>query len=399
MQDLAPRVFVSSVVEGFEEFRRAAKQAIQEAGAIPVLVNEDLPSLSTSSRNACFNAVDSSDIFALIIGQHGGWRTPSGRLVVEEEFERARKRKLPILVFIKNGDRDRDADQLARSVSDYIRGYFRTTFSTANELGDAMRGALDHAIGVSSRPMTDSFELQKLVNAPLTFGNEACIRIVLAPERNEEVFDALDLGSAELLNRVYGIAHGPSVQLLNYQHPKQPEVSSNAVLIHQESPHGRSGLQEVVLEIRGSGLIIIDSNITGRVRTVGSHDIGAMFVIAEEDLESALMASFRFCAELYESFDPYRRHEGFLYNACLSGIGYRQLERNPQPRSSFSMRTNSGSTVAVYDGPAAARSSIASESRRGGQTCGCFVGPEVGFSLGSQSRVYYRSPNPASISM
>jgi ABC-type branched-subunit amino acid transport system substrate-binding protein len=45
-------VFVSSVIDGFQTFREAARAAIEAAGGEPVLVNEDFPSLAASSRNA-----------------------------------------------------------------------------------------------------------------------------------------------------------------------------------------------------------------------------------------------------------------------------------------------------------------------------------------------------------
>ena len=79
------RVFVSSVVDGFETFRQSAREGILAAGGEPVLVNEDFPSLSLSPRNACLDAVESSDVVVSIIGAWGGWTTPSGKLVVDEE--------------------------------------------------------------------------------------------------------------------------------------------------------------------------------------------------------------------------------------------------------------------------------------------------------------------------
>jgi hypothetical protein len=87
---IRPRVFVSSVVEDFQAYREADRAAIHAAGGEPILVNEDFSSMQTSSRNACLDAVASSDIFVLTIGARGGWRAPSGRLVVEEELEEAR---------------------------------------------------------------------------------------------------------------------------------------------------------------------------------------------------------------------------------------------------------------------------------------------------------------------
>ncbi len=38
------------------------------------LVNEDFPSQAGSSRNTCLDAIDSCDIFLLVIGGRGGWK-------------------------------------------------------------------------------------------------------------------------------------------------------------------------------------------------------------------------------------------------------------------------------------------------------------------------------------
>jgi hypothetical protein len=67
-----PRVFVSSVIEGFQAYRQAAARAVEAAGGEPVLVNEQFPSLAASSRNACLDAVESCDSFVLILGARGG---------------------------------------------------------------------------------------------------------------------------------------------------------------------------------------------------------------------------------------------------------------------------------------------------------------------------------------
>jgi hypothetical protein len=73
------RVFVSSVVEGFQAHREAARTAIHAAGGDAILVNEDSPSIQTSSRNACLDAVASSDIFVLVVGERAaGEPRPDG---------------------------------------------------------------------------------------------------------------------------------------------------------------------------------------------------------------------------------------------------------------------------------------------------------------------------------
>ena len=83
---------VSSVVAGFENERQAARQGVEEAAGDPLLVNEDFPAMGSSPRNACLDAVDSCDVYLVILGAKAGFIAPSGKPVVEEEYERAIER-------------------------------------------------------------------------------------------------------------------------------------------------------------------------------------------------------------------------------------------------------------------------------------------------------------------
>ena len=173
-----PRVFVSSVIDGFKPYREAARAAITNAGGEPVLVNEDFSSQDASSRNACLDAVDSCDIFILLIGERGGWHAPSGKLVVEEELERAQLRYLRCLVFIQSGVvQDDESKRLARAVSDYVTGYFRTTFRDKTELKTNIEAALREPLGNAMAPLTNVTNLQKtLIDAPALIQNQVSIR-------------------------------------------------------------------------------------------------------------------------------------------------------------------------------------------------------------------------------
>src|SRR5437764_1091394 len=128
-----PLVMVSSVVEGFAEFREAARRGIEAAGGVPLLVNEDFASQAQSSRNVCLDAVASSDMYLVIVAERGGWETPSGKLATEEEYEEALRRKKPVLVFLSPGPRDAKAKRFASRLSQYTTGHFRESFSTPRE--------------------------------------------------------------------------------------------------------------------------------------------------------------------------------------------------------------------------------------------------------------------------
>src|SRR5947209_18011722 len=135
-----PRVFVSSVMRDFGAFRFAARQGIIDAGLKPVLI-EDVPSLDASSRTACLDLVRSSDVYIVVIGDRPG-ASPLSKPVVEEEFDEARRRKLPRLMFLQNVERDAETEALAMRLSDYVSGRFRATFDTPEGLRVAIRNAL-----------------------------------------------------------------------------------------------------------------------------------------------------------------------------------------------------------------------------------------------------------------
>jgi len=180
-----PRVFVSSVIEGFEVYRQIVKTTTIQAGGEPVLVNEDFPSQASSSRNVCLDAIDSCDDFVLLIGERGGWTTPSGKLVIEEEFEHARRKKLPILVFLESVRREDKAEALVKKVSDYVSGVFRTSYTNADELGTKVLEALSGVfVGHGARKI-DMDVMDSLLKVVLKIEHQCVLRFVLMQERVE----------------------------------------------------------------------------------------------------------------------------------------------------------------------------------------------------------------------
>ncbi len=267
-----PRVFVSSVVQGFEEFREVARNAIVRSGGEAVLVNEDFPALAISPRNACLDGVDSCDVYIAIIGVRGGWTTPSGKLVVEEEYERATANGLPVVVFLQNAERDADAARLASKLSDYVTGTYRCSFETPQGLEVEVERALESVLAVLKRPVVSDEQFLAVFDAPFQLPNETTLRVGLTPERTEEVIDPVLLGAPEFLETVYRLGHTPTIRLFSYQQPKSARVENQSLVIRQESIAGvHTGVEEVRLEVSESGQVVIDTNVTGR--TIESRKI------------------------------------------------------------------------------------------------------------------------------
>jgi len=344
------RVFVSSVVDGFGQFREAARAAIIAAGGAPVLVNEDLPALATSSRNACLDVIDSCDYFISIIGSRGGWTAPSGKLVVEEEYEHARARKKPVLAFLQTVQRDADATRFAEHLSDYVDGVFRRSFSTVGELQAEITQALSALIDEAQESMNMPHHQRDYFDDPYIVPNMAMLRFVLLPERQEEVVDPMRLGSDSFRNLVYEIGHLASVNLLSYERPKTADIFGDDLVITQTESNGRHGEgQHVRIQITGVGEIVIDANVTGRVSRRPSYSISSSMVVAAEDIEAVLVLCFAFTAAFYDRIDPHKRHQRFAFNAGLSGLAYRTIVRNPEARSSCQMSMRDNKTILAFD--------------------------------------------------
>lgn len=336
---IRPRVFVSSVIEGFQAYREVARQAIKNSGGEPILVNEDFPSLMDSPRNVCLDAVDSADFFISIVGERGGWKTPSGKLVMEEEYERACLKKLPILVFLQDIERDSDAQIFAKRLSDYIDGSFRVAFKSPAELKAKLEKSLTPLLSRSVEKHMKKDELIKFLEEPYLIADETSLRFILAPEREEEVIDPIIFDHEDFIRNVYAIGHSKEVNLFDYLRQKEQGIEEESLVIHQFDPRGsrKDTIEEVRLELNESGQIVIDSNVTHRVIR-GQHNSGFldMMVVACEDIETVLNASFRFVAALFDSIDRFKRYQRFFYNVVLSNIGYRELVKEPKEQSSYS---------------------------------------------------------------
>ena len=124
------RVFVSSVVGGYEEYRTAAQNAIEALDHEAVLMERTHPSSPGPSRGECRRKIEGSDVVVLLLGSRYGDPEESGKSPTHEEFDHARSVGKPILVFVEDVD-ERDVAQgdFLAKISGWEDGYFRTKYS------------------------------------------------------------------------------------------------------------------------------------------------------------------------------------------------------------------------------------------------------------------------------
>jgi nucleoside 2-deoxyribosyltransferase len=135
------KIFISSVVRGYEHYRATARKAVELLQHTPG-ISEYFPAQPQSSEAACMAEVKASDVVVLILGAEYGYETPSGRSVTQQEYHHARALNKPVLAFLENVEATGKQKAFRQQVSDYTNGLFRESFSTEAELYDGIIKAL-----------------------------------------------------------------------------------------------------------------------------------------------------------------------------------------------------------------------------------------------------------------
>lgn len=131
------KVFVSSVIEGFEAYRMAARRGIESIDADPVMA-EDFGARPYSSERACLTEIDGSDVFVLLLGERYGFETDQGISVTQQEFRYAKKIGLPVLVFVQGISMEERQTAFRQEVEAFHSGFCRDQFGSEEQLKDAV---------------------------------------------------------------------------------------------------------------------------------------------------------------------------------------------------------------------------------------------------------------------
>lgn len=131
------KVFISSVINGYDHFRTAAEEAIRALGH-EVIRAEDFGASSNSPRVACLDGVRQSDVVVLLLGKSYGVAQDFGLSATHEEFREAKGQK-ELLAFVEDvADREAAQDEFVREVQDWSGGVFTEFFGTAAALRQAV---------------------------------------------------------------------------------------------------------------------------------------------------------------------------------------------------------------------------------------------------------------------
>ena len=293
------RIFISSLITGMEAERAGAKRAVEMLGHEAIMA-ESFGALSASPQVACLSELRQSDLVVLILGKHYGQRQASGVSATHEEFREAQGRK-PLLVFVQDGQPDKDQTELIREAGGWEKGLYRASFEDAKSLEAKVTGALhSYELANAAAPL-DAVELvarAKSLMPPVTSGSgPAMLQLAVAAGPVHAVIRPAELESRSLSEAIEQRALFGPPALFDRKRGTSVGLQEDALVIAQEGRYG----QGASIKLWPSGDFFIQLPVE---RDEGGKGFP---VLIEEDIAEALNNSLLHAGWLLEHIDPTHR--------------------------------------------------------------------------------------------
>lgn len=308
------KVFISSLIGGYQDYRAAAVEAIETLGH-QVVKAEDFPASSGTPQQACLAAVRDCDVVVLLLGERYGYVQSSGLSATHEEYREARERK-PVPVFVEDVSQREGAQQaFLDEVQAWSTGQFRASFTTPGDLKTVIVRALhEHELATSAGPVDESEMLDRAV--------------AMLPDEQ-----ASSWGGRPLLS--FAVAGGPYQQVLR---PVDLEDQDLAVSVQHEAFFGEHPVLDrnasSTTSIRGNTLVLAQDSASVALDQAGWIQVAqpaltdtdaarqGLPAVIVEDLVDSLENAIRFSGWLLEHVDPERRLTDVVPVARITNTSY-----------------------------------------------------------------------------
>lgn len=305
------KVFISSVIAGFQPFRDAASRGARTLRH-EVIKAEDFGASPDSPQRVCLAGVRKADAQMLILGARYGEIQASGLSPTHEEFREARER-CDVLVFVQEGvtPEPRQGDFL-REVRDWAGGHYTASFSTAEELLDAVVTAL-HDLETSRNGADEGNDrlverARALVPEERGFDSPSlCVVVVGSP--NQQVIRPVDIERTDLADRILQQALFGASPVFSKASGCDHDVRGDQLVLRQRDA-------SILLDQTGSVRIVQPA------RSTSSEDRSYLPVLIEEDVRETLERGFRFASWVMDSVDATARLSRVAPLAALIRGGY-----------------------------------------------------------------------------
>lgn len=338
------KIFLSSVITGYEAFRDAAAAGIATLGHA-ALRAEDLGASPDSPQSACLAGVRSADVVVLIFGARYGHVQSSGLSATHEEYREARDTR-PVIVLIEAATTPEPPQaEFLREVQGWERGHFTAEFRDAGDLRDKVIRALhEYALATESAPLDEDELLERahrLVPSPRNFsGSELALVVAGGPRR--AVLRPAELEDEQFHRFVTAEALTGEDAVLSPARATDLSLKGDSVQLIQDR-----GVAAVVVDEQGSLLMVQPAIEHDRWRT-------GIPSIIEEEVVAQLTRALRFSGRVLDHIDEARRLTHVALVVAVRGVGHmpwRTREEQQRSPNSASMSMRGTNDVAVTLSP------------------------------------------------
>lgn len=298
------RVFLSSVIAGFGEYREAAADAIATLGH-EVVRSEQFGVRSDTPQRACLGELRATDLVVLVLGaRYGSVNSDSGLSATHEEFREAAAAK-PVLVFIQSRvTPEGQQAALIGEAQDWARGGLTGSFATPDDLRRAVTQAVHRwQIAQSAGPgdQTEMLERGRRL-LPDSRSGGAKLALVAVPGPRQELVSPARLDSSQLREQLLELAQTSSL----FDRFERTAVRDELECLVLEQPAAS-------LQLDSSGTLCIVQPAAFRDSTNRMR----METLVEEDLRDRIGQTLRTLAAGLDSFDPTHRCPSVVVIAAL----------------------------------------------------------------------------------
>lgn len=230
------KVFISSVISGFEEFRDAAATAIRALDHEPMRA-EDYGASPSSPQQVCLAGVRAAEIVVLLLGARYGHPQRSGLSATHEEYEEARREGKVILTFVQAGVPQEPAQEaLIRQVQEWVEGQYTDEFSNSDTLRTVVTRGLHRLEQALAAGVADPQEILSRARAMLPHENlqqAMGLYIAVAGGPKRQVLEPDRLESEEMERRLTEFAKDTRFRLFDFRAETRPTLTADALRIDQ----------------------------------------------------------------------------------------------------------------------------------------------------------------------
>jgi hypothetical protein len=326
------KIFLSSVIRGFEAYRDAAARAAR-ALRHDVKRAEDFAASSATPQQACLAGVRWAEAVILLLGGRYGDCQASGISPTHEEYREARER-CPVLIFVERGVVYEPAQHdFLREVQGWTTGHYTASFSDADELRDAVTSALrDLELAQATGPVDEGEMRDRAHTLFPDLRNHAqgvALTLVVAGGPRQQVLRPRELEAQALEEDLSREALFGAFRVLDREVGTRHGIRENALVIEQDKA-------SILIDQLGTVRLVLPAE---RPRT--REDFASVSVAIREDVEDVLHRTLRFVAWVLDRIDPIRRMSDVVPVVNLSGaLSWRTRAEHERSPNSFTMRTS-----------------------------------------------------------